>query len=126
MGGKNAVIGSDVDYVMVYFSAHWCPPCIGFTPKLADYYNSNSSSKKFEIVFVSADQDEKSMKEYFATMPWLAVKYSDRKTEQTLSQTYGVSGIPMLVVLNAKTGEVVTKEGRSGVMNKPDGFPWAK
>ena len=22
----------------IYFSAHWCPPCRGFTPKLVEWY----------------------------------------------------------------------------------------
>ena len=24
--------------VLFYFSAHWCPPCRGFTPVLKDFY----------------------------------------------------------------------------------------
>merc|ERR1712130_667492 len=30
----------DDKYVGIYFSAHWCPPCRGFTPVLAESYNA--------------------------------------------------------------------------------------
>ena len=36
--------------VGLYFSAHWCPPCRGFTPQLANYYASNLKAKGLEIV----------------------------------------------------------------------------
>lgn len=65
----------------LYFSAHWCPPCRAFTPKLADWYNKlkgGEIGEKFEIVFLSSDRDEKSFNEYFAEMPWHAVSYSNR------------------------------------------------
>ena len=28
----------DAQFVCVYFSAHWCPPCRGFTPVLKEVY----------------------------------------------------------------------------------------
>ena len=65
----------------MYFSAHWCPPCRGFTPKLAEWYNNFKklpNGDKLEIVFVSSDRDEKTFKEYYAEMPWLALPYADR------------------------------------------------
>jgi len=43
----------------IYFSAHWCPPCRGFTPKLAEAYSKDLQGKGLEIVFVSADEEEK-------------------------------------------------------------------
>jgi nucleoredoxin len=54
-----------------------CGPCRGFTPVLAEYYKKNHDSKKLEIVFVSADQNDAKFKEYFAEMPWLAVSFDE-------------------------------------------------
>ena len=34
--GKDALEGKKV--VVLYFSAHWCPPCRGFTPVLKSFY----------------------------------------------------------------------------------------
>jgi nucleoredoxin len=111
--------------VLLYFSAHWCPPCRGFTPMLADWYKSNLSSKGLEVIFVSSDKDENQFKEYFAEMPWLALEYSDRKLKEQLSKAFGVSGIPGLVILDTDLN-LITKEGRSAISADPEGneLPW--
>jgi len=105
----------DVDAVGVYFSAHWCPPCRGFTPVLGKKYKAlKEAGKKVEIVFVSSDRDEAAFKEYYGEMPWLALPFSLRDKKNALSSKFGVRGIPMLVILGAD-GEVITTEGRAGV-----------
>jgi nucleoredoxin len=53
-----------------YFSAHWCPPCRGFTPQLAQWYAKDLKSKGLEVVFVSSDKDEDQFKDYFKEMPF--------------------------------------------------------
>lgn len=63
--------------VGLYFSAHWCPPCRGFTPKLVDFYNK-FQNRNLEIVFVSSDKDEEQFTEYFQEMPWCALPFEDR------------------------------------------------
>ena len=113
---KNEVVG-------LYFSAHWCPPCRGFTPFLCSVYaDLKSSGKKFEVVFISSDRDQSSFDEYYGEMPWLALPYSDRKRKGKLSSKYGVQGIPTLVLLDPQ-GNVISKDGRSAVQN-PELFPW--
>jgi nucleoredoxin len=74
---------SSADVIGLYFSAHWCGPCRGFTPVLSKIYTDlKAAGKAFEIVFVSADRDEKSMKSYFEDMPWLALQWTDKKNLQ--------------------------------------------
>lgn len=37
-------------YLMLYFSAHWCPPCKTFTPKLSKAYQALKKSRDdFEV-----------------------------------------------------------------------------
>merc|ERR1712167_104473 len=76
----------------LYFSAHWCPPCRGFTPKLAEYYN-NGLKDKMEIIFVSSDRDQASFDEYSKEMPWLVLPYEKRDEKNILSKVFGVQGI---------------------------------
>jgi len=112
--------------VMVYFSAHWCPPCRGFTPQLADFYKKHAEAKNFEIVFASSDSDKPAFDEYFAEQPWLALPFEKRELKETLSKKYKVQGIPTLIVLGPE-GDLITKDGRSEVMQNKDtcaGFPW--
>jgi len=111
--------------VALYFSAHWCPPCRGFTPQLAGWYSSNLKAKGLEVVFVSSDRDESAFKEYFNEMPWLALPYSDRAKKDALSKKFKVNGIPALIILDAD-GKVITKDGRQAVSDDPVGeeFPW--
>ena len=82
---SDALSGKEV--VGLYFSAHWCPPCRGFTPKLAEAYKGLvAGNKPIEIVFVSSDRDEAAFSEYFGEMPWLALPYSARDKKNELSK----------------------------------------
>jgi len=111
--------------VAIYFSGHWCPPCRGFTPKLAEWYNAHLKAKGLEIVFVSSDKDEGGFKEYFGDMPWLALPFSDRARKGTLDKKFKVSGIPTVVILDTE-GNVITKDGVAALGRDPKGeeFPW--
>merc|ERR1711998_799630 len=103
--------------VAFYFSAHWCPPCRGFTPKLAEWYNAGLKDK-MEIIFVSSDRDEASFKEYFASMPWLCLPFENRDAKSLLSKVCNCEGIPHLAVFNAD-GSLVTEDGRAAVTRDP-------
>jgi nucleoredoxin len=111
--------------VGIYVSAHWCPPCRGFTPQLAEWYTKDLKAKGLEIVFVSSDRDEDSFNSYYAEMPWLAVPYADRDLKAKLSKKFKVNGIPSFVLID-KDGKTITTEGRDAISSDPTGakFPW--
>jgi thiol-disulfide isomerase/thioredoxin len=99
LGGK--------EFILLYASAHWCPPCRKFTPVLADWYRT-LQTRNVEVVFLSADHDEDGFKSYYKEMPWLAVDFDDDARENLMGYIR-VSGIPHLVVLDGKTGRILVE-----------------
>jgi thiol-disulfide isomerase/thioredoxin len=92
------------EFVLLYASAHWCPPCRQFTPRLMKFYSKFKNN--VEVVFLSADHDEDGFESYFASMPWKAVPYDDDGREKFMGYIK-VTGIPRLVVLDGKTGRTI-------------------
>lgn len=86
-------------HVLLYFSAHWCPPCRAFTPELVKFYKSHEN-QGMEVVFVSSDHSAAKQLEYMKElkMPWVAIRY-DAIGESQLKKFCG-RGIPCLVALD--------------------------
>lgn len=96
-------------YVLVYFSAHWCPPCRAFTPKLVKFYNEQGGGTKFELLFVSSDRDSAKMLGYMkdTSMPWIGLRFGSSKTAD-IKRTYGGDGIPCLTLIDENDKAVFT------------------
>jgi len=113
-------------HLAIYFSAHWCPPCKAFTPVLNTLYNKIKESKNWEIIFASSDKDQSSFDEYFkGSMSWLAIPFADRERKNALSQMFGVTGIPCLVMLSPDL-TIINSNARLRVPGDIEGeeFPW--
>jgi nucleoredoxin len=115
-----------LQFLGIYFSAHWCPPCRGFTPKLVEYYNHRKAQGKddFEVIFASSDRDQASFNEYYGEMPWLALPLGDPRNNK-LSARYEVEGLPTFVIVDPD-GNVVNKSARGCITSDPSGsrFPY--
>ena len=100
LGGK--------EIILLYASAHWCGPCRQFTPSLIQWYNSLPSSVRdvVEVVFLSADHNESGFRDYYGSMPWLAVDFDEDAREEIMG-VIRVSGIPRLAVLDGRTGRII-------------------
>lgn len=112
--------------VLLYFSAHWCPPCRAFTPKLVDMYHKiKSKDDALEVILISSDRDQSSFDEYYSGMPWLALPFGDAR-KASLSKLFQVRGIPKLVAIGP-TGRTVTTEARDLVMlHGADAYPFTE
>ena len=106
---------SKAPYLLFYYSAHWCPPCRLFTPKLVEFYNTNGGGEKFEIIFVSSDRSEEAMFGYMKEeqMPWAAVRYD--AIASTGIKNYGGAYIPSLVMFDQKGNLVLGTDYDSGI-----------
>ncbi|KAK7361848.1 hypothetical protein VNO77_03933 [Canavalia gladiata] len=108
----------------LYFSASWCGPCRRFTPTLVEVYNEIAPKGDFEVVFVTADEDDESFKSYFSKMPWLAIPFSDSETRSQLDELFHVRGIPHLTLID-ETGKVVTEDGVDVIREHgAEGYPF--
>jgi len=88
-------------YVLLYFSAHTCPPCQRFTPKFVKFYNAFGNDRPFNVIFVSSDKTEEKMFNYMrqTQMPWVATSHQGALAK-TLTKEFCKSGIPNLVLLD--------------------------
>jgi len=105
--GRENVLGAK--YYAIYFSAHWCPPCRGFTPELVDAYKGlKAKNPGFEVVFVSSDESKDDMQTYMSEykMPWPAIRFDASKSIPAV-QRYSGNGIPNLVFVTAD-GEILS------------------
>lgn len=112
--------------ILLYFSAHWCPPCRAFLPKLVEaYHKIKAKDDAFEVIFISSDRDQSSFDEFFSKMPWLAIPFGDDR-KGSLSRLFKVRGIPMLVAIG-RTGRTLTTEARNLVMSHgADAYPFTE
>lgn len=97
-------------FYAIYYSAQWCPPCRGFTPKLVEAYKAlKASHPEFELIFVSSDENTDAMKTYMRDykMPWPALRHEFAKALPAVTR-YAGRGIPNLVFITAD-GEVLSR-----------------
>ncbi|CAF0986750.1 unnamed protein product [Adineta steineri] len=114
-------------FIGLYFSAHWCPPCRNFTPVLVEFYKKYAEEKKFEIIFISSDNDDESFNEYYNDMPWLKLDFKERQIKEELDTKFEVDGIPSLILLDGNTGNVLCNDARQQIQfddKQGNHFPW--
>ena len=108
-----------IEYFLVYFGAHWCPNSNKFTPKLTQFYREQRSARRyFEVIFVSADKDEKAMQQYMTgyKMPWPAVRFAEHKNIPSIRALAG-RGYPCVALVDSNGQLLSHSYGEDGKGN---------
>merc|ERR1712032_33113 len=134
-------------HVTLVFAGSWCPWCRAFEPLLEDMYKKVKANdpNDTEIVYISVDSDSAACDAATNGKPWPAVPYDTAqgngtppigfvrkkvreesgKPMGTLQAKYALSSVPSIVVLDGKTGNLITKDVRHQLGDKPeDGCAW--
>lgn len=90
-------------FLLVYYSASWCPPCKAFTPELMSFYTKMKGDYPdlFELLLFSFDRKEIDMLNYMKAfkMPWPAIAYKERSNIKYL-EGYESPAIPALILID--------------------------
>ena len=85
---------------------------------LRDFYiEVNIDEKVVEVIYVSSDKAEADFKDTYAKMPWLTYRWdgSESSMHRKLNTRFDIKGVPLLYVLEANTGFMISKKGRKDI-----------
>jgi nucleoredoxin len=100
------------ELVSLYFGAKWRTECKRFVPMLSKFYKAcGTMSQNFEAIYVSVDRTLLEFNDCYGRMPWLAMPTGTTPFKNGLTEQLKVIDLPALVVLDPKTGHVVTTNG---------------
>ena len=83
-------------YTILEFSGLGCAPCQAAKPHLEKFYKENHD--KFEMITISTDNEKLWKKKPSGEVSWN--EWNDHKTGREIALKYGVSGIPVFIIID--------------------------
>jgi len=126
VAGKPLSIGNyKGKVVLVDFWATWCVPCVRELPNVVKAYEKHHE-KGFEIIGISLDQDEKTLKSFTKEKNMAWQQYFDGKGwGNKLAVKYGVQSIPATFLLDGE-GKIIGRDLRGDALEEAVGKALAK
>jgi|694.fasta_scaffold60001_3 thiol-disulfide isomerase/thioredoxin len=97
--------------VLVDFWATWCGPCLQEIPNILAQYEKYHA-QGFEVLAISLDESREDLDAFLAgrKLPW-PILFSGKGWEDPLARSYGISGIPQLILVG-RDGNVISTTAR--------------
>jgi len=113
---SKVIAESRTRYVLIDFWASWCGPCMSELPYLKEAY-AKYSSKGFEILGVSLDQDREAWLNAIRQeeMNWLHVSDLNFWNNE-VAQLYNIHSIPANFLVDCQTGIIIAKGLRGNAL----------
>lgn len=91
-----------VKLVGLLFGQQWNPAYRKVEEKITTFYDTlrQGGEDRFEIVYISMDQNERRFTDHYRHMPWLAIPFNQRERRHYLAKKYFVASTPRLVLLD--------------------------
>lgn len=91
-----------VKLVGLLFGQQWNPAYRKVEDKITLFYDNlrKCGEERFEIVYVSLDQDQRRFTDNYRHMPWLAIPFHQRERRHYLAKKYFVASTPRVVLLD--------------------------
>ncbi|MBI4648491.1 MAG: redoxin domain-containing protein [Bacteroidia bacterium] len=101
------------DTLVLVFWATWCPHCRELMPVLKKIYD-NQKQKRWEVIAISLDTDEKAWKKFIQAGRYSWINYSELKGwNSTIADLYNIYATPTVLVLD-RNKKIIAKPVTSG------------
>merc|ERR1711937_441926 len=89
-----------IKLVGLFFGQQWNPCHKKVQEKVLKFYNNlrAAGEDRFEIVYVSMDQDKRRFIDAYRHMPWLAILFQQNERRHYLARKYFVTSCPRVVL----------------------------
>jgi thiol-disulfide isomerase/thioredoxin len=113
---------ADKEYLVLYFSASWCPPCVWFSPILEKFYRHHAAPRRFEVILVGNDRSEEAHDRYVAKLDpsYPVLKYDAELESDALMQYAESLSLPGLRVIDRNGRLVLTTEPSRNMYVSPE------
>lgn len=97
----------DINLIGILFLVDWHPSSQNIVSFLKNFYErTNSQSKKLELVFCSADDNEQEYNNITQNMPWLIIPYSNNTVREQLLKNTEINVMPTLIIINTEGKQI--------------------
>jgi nucleoredoxin len=107
----------NVPYLILYFTASWCPPCKKFSPQLQQFLQNNPND--VDVICITVDAEQYDFVNYVKEYNFKFINWEEQSVIKYLSKRLNVQVLPTCMVVNVANLSVLTKWGREAVANNP-------